>query len=107
MRPVSGLAFALAVAALLISPTPARGAEIILCHVSCVCITWISGASAYTEVRCRDGSAGGWAAGPTAPPDGSDGSWVGTGTPMAPPSPLPGNVLSPEAGQAVGNAKTA
>jgi len=104
MRSISGLVFALAVAALVVWPTSARGAEIVLCQVSCVCITWTSPGGSLIEIRCQDGSSG-WSSGPTVPPDGSGGSWVGTGTPKAPASPLPGMPLSGEAGMAVSSAK--
>jgi len=81
-----------------------RGADISLCQQSCVCITWVSGASAYIEVRCRDGS-GGWTSSPTIPPDGSDGTWQGSGSMQTAPSPLPGTALSGETAMAVTSAK--
>lgn len=106
MRSISRIGVsALTVVALLSLAIRVRAVEISLCHASCVCITWVSGSSAYIEVRCRDGAAGGWSSGPTAPPDGGDGSWAGTGTSQNPPSPLPGMPLSGAAGMAVTSAK--
>ena len=79
-------------------------AEITLCQTSCVCITWLSGTGARNEIRCTDGTAG-WSTGMTVPGDGGGGTWSGPTTPMNPPSPLPGNVLSGEAYTAVAGAK--
>ena len=61
----------------------------------CVCVSWISGSSATVEVRCPadDLSRSGWSIG-GAPPDGSRGSWNGSGSPKQPPDTLPGMPLS-------------
>jgi len=51
------------------------------------------------------GRLGGWTSSPTVPPDGSGGTWQGSGSLQPPPSPLPGNVLSGAADMAVRSAK--
>lgn len=101
--------FALTVAVLLMSSSAGHAAEIYYCqNNTCLCLTWTVGATGYIEIRCGGGSStGGWASGPGLPGDGSNGSWQGSGTPRNPPSPLPGNILSPAANQAVTSAKNA
>jgi hypothetical protein len=96
---------ALAVAVLVLLPFVLRAAELVLCGSSCVCITWISGASAYIEVRCPTEGGSGWTSGSGGTPDGSSGSWGGSGNPASPPTPLPGNVLDPTTLNAVNGAK--
>lgn len=83
---------ALTIAVLAALPFALTGAELALCGSQCVCITWISGASAYVEVRCPAEGTSGWSSGGSTP-DGSNGSWGGTGTSQPAPSPLPGMPL--------------
>jgi hypothetical protein len=81
--------------------------EAFLCQAGeCVCIYWTTTAGEELEIRCHtSGSLMGWAAGPGQPPDGSSGSWLGTGTQKNPPSPLPGNPLAPNVSVALNHAK--
>lgn len=99
---------ALALAAIVMLPFALRAAEAFWCQDGqCVCIFWTTETgNEMAEVRCRaNGTLTGWITHPGQPPDGSSGSWAGTGTQKNVPSPLPGNVLSPAATMAVGNAK--
>jgi hypothetical protein len=96
----------LATAAFLILSAPARASvSIAFCQTDCLCITWVTGASAVIEVRCQDGS-GGWTTSPTLPPDGSGGTWDGSGIQQSPPSSLPGTILNSITSAKVSAAKT-
>jgi hypothetical protein len=92
------------IAVLVLLPFVLIAAEISLCHVDCVCIFWAN--TATQEVRCPTGSGlpSGWTSG-NAPPDGSTGSWGGSGTSKPAPSPLPGNPLNMETQMFVSSAK--
>jgi hypothetical protein len=83
---------AVTIAVLVLLPFVLTASEISLCHVDCVCIFWAI--TATQEVRCPQSSGlpSGWGN----PPDGSSGSWGGSGTSKPAPSPLPGNPLDPE-----------
>lgn len=61
----------------------------------CVCVTWTGGSSATVEVRCPAGGTdrSGWQIGSN-PPDGSGGSWGGSGNPKDPLANAPGTALS-------------
>jgi hypothetical protein len=95
-------AFVCAFLLCVLSAAPAwSGATAVLCGDSneCVCITWISGATATTEVRCPSGTT-------NPPPGGAVGSTVGgTGIPQAPAAPYPGNPIMGATSQTLSRAK--
>ncbi|HEX7829230.1 MAG TPA: hypothetical protein VF787_06215 [Thermoanaerobaculia bacterium] len=65
------------------------------CDNGCYCITWISGSSAWVEVRCPTDGIGrsGWSH-DGGPADGSSGTWTGDGRQITAPQSLPGMPLS-------------